>query len=171
MDLKIVGKCFTEQGSDLFVDLAGNRIPAKSVIFCKKGPFIVIKDGDIDKFAAEEMDVIYQATDEDLNFFEAQVKELDTERNQSIITSIFRTLTGTRHKMRRRQVTSIPNNTDNSGCSKPYSLPNCGSNPRHTCDHNDPSPGSSGYNISPQYPNNGRTGIVSTRNPPASDNS
>ena len=28
------------------------------------------------------MDVIYEATDEDFKFFEAQVKELDVERNQ-----------------------------------------------------------------------------------------
>ena len=46
------------------------------------------------------MDVIYQANDEDINFLEAQVRELDAERNQCIITSIFRTLTGTRHKTR-----------------------------------------------------------------------
>ena len=54
------------------------------------------------------MDVIYQAADEDFNFFEAQVRELDAEGNQSIITGIFRTHTGTRCKTRRRQVTGIP---------------------------------------------------------------
>ena len=32
--------------------------------------------GDMDKFAGEEMDVIYQATDEDFNFFESQVRKL-----------------------------------------------------------------------------------------------
>ena len=69
---------------------------------------MITKDGDIDKFAGKEMCVIYQATDKDFNFFEAQVRELDSERNQSIITSIFRTLTGTRQKTRRRHVTSIP---------------------------------------------------------------
>ena len=63
MDLKVVGKCFIEQGSDLMVDAAGNTIPAKSVIFCKKRPFIIMKGGNIDGFAGEEMDVIYQATD------------------------------------------------------------------------------------------------------------
>ena len=30
------------------------------------------------------MDVIYQAIDKDFNFFEAQVRELNAERNQSI---------------------------------------------------------------------------------------
>ena len=33
-------------------------------------------------------DVIYQAADKDFNFFEAQVRELDAERNQSIITTL-----------------------------------------------------------------------------------
>ena len=84
MDLKIAGKCFFEQGSDLIVDSAGNKIPAKSVIFCKKRAFIITEDGNINKFSGEEMDVIYQATDEDFNFFEAQVRELDAEKNQNI---------------------------------------------------------------------------------------
>ena len=57
MDLKIAG--FTEQGSYLIVDAAGNKIPGKSVIFCKKRPFIITKDGDISRFAGEEMNVIY----------------------------------------------------------------------------------------------------------------
>ena len=75
MDIKVVSKCLIEQGSDLIVDAAGKRILAKSVIFCKKRPFIITKDGDIDLFAGGEMDVIYQATDEDFNFFESQVRE------------------------------------------------------------------------------------------------
>ena len=77
MDLKIAGKCFIKQGSDHLVDLAGNRIPVNSVIFCKKRAFIITDNGDIDKFSGEEMDVIYQATDKDFNFFKAQVRELD----------------------------------------------------------------------------------------------
>ena len=54
------------------------------------------------------MDVIYQAADENLNFFEADVRDLDAERNQSILTNIFRTITDTRCKTRRRQVSGIP---------------------------------------------------------------
>ena len=69
MDIKVIGKCYIEQCSDLIVDTAGNRIPAKSVIFCKKRPFIITEDGDIDLFVGGEMDVIYQATDEDFKFF------------------------------------------------------------------------------------------------------
>ena len=44
------------------------------------------------------MDAIYQAADVDFNFFKAQVRELDAERNQSTLTSLFRTITGTRQE-------------------------------------------------------------------------
>ena len=77
MDLKIASKCSTEQVSDLTVNSAGNRIPAKLVIFRKKRAFIITEGGDINKFPGEEMDVIYQAADEDFNFLDAQVRELD----------------------------------------------------------------------------------------------
>ena len=129
MDLKIVGKCFIEEGSDLIVDAAGNRIPAKSVIFCKKRPFIITEDGDIDKFAGEEMDVFYQVADKDFNFYEAQIRELDAERNQSVITSIFRTLTGTRCKTRRRHVTSIPPMSITLGAASPTVIPSMTASP------------------------------------------
>ena len=63
MDLKIDGKCFVEKSSYLTVDAAGNKIPAESVIFYQMRAFIITEDGEIDKFAGEEMDVIYQAAD------------------------------------------------------------------------------------------------------------
>ena len=65
MDLKIIDKCFTEQSSNLIIDLAGNRIPARSVIFCKKRAFIIMVNGDIIKFIGEEVDAIHQADDND----------------------------------------------------------------------------------------------------------
>ena len=71
MDLKIVGKCFIEQGSDPVVDSAGNRMPAKSIIFCKKRAFVIMEDGAIAKIAGEEMGVIYQTTDKVFSFFKA----------------------------------------------------------------------------------------------------
>ena len=79
MDLKIAGKCFFEQDSDLIIDSAGIRIPAKLVIFGMKRAVIITEDGDINRFSGEEMDVICQATNEDINFFEAQARELDAE--------------------------------------------------------------------------------------------
>ena len=72
------------------------------------------------------MDVIYQATDE--GFFESLVRELDAERNQSITTSIFRTLTGTRHKTRRRQVTSIPPMPITLSAASPTVIPSMAAN-------------------------------------------
>ena len=40
-----------KQGSGLVVDVAGNRLPTKSVLFCSMTPFITTEDGDIDNFA------------------------------------------------------------------------------------------------------------------------
>ena len=37
MDLTVVGKSVIEQCSDPIVDAAGNRIPAKPVIFVRRG--------------------------------------------------------------------------------------------------------------------------------------
>ena len=104
MDLKISSKCFIEQESNIIINSAGKRIPTKSLIFCKKTAFFIIKDRDINKFLREEMDVISQAADEEFNLFKAKVRELDVERNQSILTSLFMTITGTRCKTRGRQV-------------------------------------------------------------------
>ena len=75
MDLKIAGKCFIAKHSDIIVDSAGSRIPAKSVIVCKEKAFIITKDGDIDRFSGKSMGIIYQAADEDFNFLEAHVRE------------------------------------------------------------------------------------------------
>ena len=69
------------------------------------------------------MDVIYQASEKDFNFLEAQVRELDAERDQSIITIIFTTLTGTMCKTRRRQVTSIPPMLTTLGAASPTIVP------------------------------------------------
>ena len=74
MDLKIVGKCFIEQGSDLIVDAPGNKIPVNLVMFCKNGDFIITEDGDIDKLAGEEMDAICQAADKDFNFLRLRLE-------------------------------------------------------------------------------------------------
>ena len=116
-------ECFIEQSSNLVVDSTGNRIPARSVIFYKKRAFIITEDGDIEKFTGEEVDAIYQDADEDFSFFETWVKELDAERNQSIITSNFRTLTGTRCKTRKRQVISIPPMLITLGAVNPTIIP------------------------------------------------
>ena len=75
------------------------------------------------------MGVIYQATDDDFNFFESQTGEFNAERNQSIMTSIFRTLTGTRYKTRRRQVTGIPQTPITLGAASPTVIPSVAAYP------------------------------------------
>ena len=67
------------------------------------------------------MGVVYQAADEDFNFYDTQVKELDAERDQSIITSMFKTLTCTRHKTKRRQITGVPPMPITLGATSPTS--------------------------------------------------
>ena len=42
------------------------------------------------------------------SIFSEQVRELKEEKNQSILVSVFRALTGSRHRTRRRQMTGIP---------------------------------------------------------------
>ena len=123
MDLKIASKCFVEKDSGLIVYSAGSSIPAKSINACKQKAFIITEDGDTDRFSGEGMGVIHQATDKDFNFLEAQVRELDAERNQSVLISIFISLTGTRHKTRRRQVTSIPPTLITPGATGPTVIP------------------------------------------------
>ena len=88
-----------------------------------------MEDGDIDKFTGEKVDGIYQATDKDFSFIEIQVNELDAERNQTIITSIFRTLTGTRHKMRRRQATGIQLTLITAGAASSTIIPDMTATP------------------------------------------
>ena len=100
--------CFIKQESGLIIDEAGNKLPMKSVIFCKMTPFVITEEEDIDNFTGGKMEAIYQVDDQFFEFFEGQVKELQVERSQSIITSVFQALMGIRHKTRRRQVNGIP---------------------------------------------------------------
>ena len=74
------------------------------------------------------MDVIYQATYEDFNLLESQVRELDAKKKTKYTNSIFRTLTGTRHKTR-RQVTSIPPAPITLGAASPTFIPSVAANP------------------------------------------
>ena len=96
MDLKITSKCFIEKDSGLIVASAGSRIPAKSVTVPRQNYFIITEDTDINRLSREGMGVIYQTADEEFSFLETQVREVDAERNQSVLTSIFRSLMGTR---------------------------------------------------------------------------
>ena len=61
-------------------------------------PFLITKDGDVDKFEGGKMDAIYLGDDQYFKFFEEQVRELQAEKSQGIITNIFCVLTGSRLK-------------------------------------------------------------------------
>ena len=87
MDFKVAGKCFIQHGSGLVVEASGNRLPAKSVLFCRMTPFIITEDGDIGNFAGGKVDPIYWAGDQYFDFYEEQTKELQVEKSQSIVTS------------------------------------------------------------------------------------
>ena len=107
MNFKVVEKCFIKQESCLAIEEAGNKLPAKSVMFFKMTPFVITEVRDIDSFTGGKMETKYQVDDQFFEFFEEQVKELHVERSQSIITSVVCALMGSRDKMRRRQVTSM----------------------------------------------------------------
>ena len=69
-------------------------------------PFVKTAERDMDNFAGRKMEVVYHADDQYFAFKE-QAKSWNAEKNQSIITNVFQVLTGSRCKMRRRQVTSL----------------------------------------------------------------
>ena len=71
------------------------------------------------------MENIYQADEWYFDFLEGQVRELKEEKNQSILVSVFRALTGSRCRTRRGQVTGIPL-TPVTSESLPASHPNVG---------------------------------------------
>ena len=101
-------QCMVVQDTGLVLDMAGNRLPAGSVIMCKLTTFVITEDSDIDYIGGGKMEMVYQATDQYFEFLNQQVKGLHMERSQGFTTSIFRGLTGSRHMTRRKQVTGIP---------------------------------------------------------------
>ena len=106
MESKIAAQCVVEYKSGLVLDMAGNKLPARSVIMCKLNAFFT-EDGDIDYMRGGKMEMVYQADDQYFEFLHQQVKELHMERSQGFITSILMALTGSRQKTRMRQVTGI----------------------------------------------------------------
>ena len=98
--------------------VVGNKLPVKSILFCKMTLFIITEAGYIDKFDGGKMDAIYQADDQYFDFFEEQIRELQAKKSQGIIRSVFLVLTGSRHKTR-RQVASIPPIPETMGTATP----------------------------------------------------
>ena len=85
MDSTNAVQCMTEQDTGLVLDMAGNRLPAGSVIMCKLTTFVIIEDIDIDYVGGGKMEMVYQADDQYLKFLNQQVKELHMERSQGFI--------------------------------------------------------------------------------------
>ena len=67
------------------------------------------------------------------------------------LTSIFRTITGTRCKQEEGKLLVFHQHY-NSRCSKPYNSSNCSNSPGHTRNHNSPSSGSFGCHNSFRLP-------------------
>ena len=108
MESSIAAQRIVEQETGLVLDMAGNKMLAGSVIMCKLTPFVILKDGNINYVGGGRMEMVYWTDDEYFEFLNQQVKELHMESSQGLITSMFRALTGSRCKTRRRQVTGIP---------------------------------------------------------------
>ena len=70
------------------------------------------------------MEMVYQADYKYFEFLDQHVKELHMERSQGFITNMFRTLTGSRHKTRRKQVNRIPPTPVIIGSHTPATLSN-----------------------------------------------
>ena len=54
--------------------MAGNKLPAGSVIMCKLIAFVIMEDGDIDYIGGGKMDMVYQNDDGYLEFLDQPVK-------------------------------------------------------------------------------------------------
>ena len=87
--------------------------------------FFITAEGDINHFTGSKMENIYQAGERYFNFLKGQIRELKEEKNQSILVSMFRALTGSRQWTRRRHMTGIPLTLVTSE-STPASHPNIG---------------------------------------------
>ena len=85
-----------EQDTGLVLDMAGNRLPAGSVIMCKLTAFVIMEDGDPDYVGGGKMEMVYQANDQYIKFLNQQEKVLHMESSQGFITSIFQALAGSR---------------------------------------------------------------------------
>ena len=81
MDSTIAVQCMVEQDTGLVLDMAGNRLPAGSVIMCKLTAFVIMEDGDIDYIGGGKVEIFFQANDWYFEFLNQQIKELHMERS------------------------------------------------------------------------------------------
>ena len=74
-------------------------------------------------FTSGKMETVYQADNQCFEFFKGQVRELQVDKSQGFITSVFQALKVIRHKTRRRQVTGTPLMPVTSGSATPVTMP------------------------------------------------
>ena len=74
MESTIAAQCIVEQDIGLVLDMAGNKLPAGSVIMCKLTALVIMEDSDIDYIGGGQMEMIYQADDQYFKFLNQQVK-------------------------------------------------------------------------------------------------
>ena len=74
---------------------------------CKLTAFVITEYGDIGYVGGGKIEMVYHTNDWYFESLNQQVKKLHIERSQGIIKSVFRALTGSRHKTRMKQVTGI----------------------------------------------------------------
>ena len=108
MESTTAAQCFVEEETGLVLDMVGNKLPTGSVLMCKLTPFVIKESGDINYVGGGKMETVYWADDKYFEVLDQQVKELHMERGQGFITSVFRALTGGRHKTQRKQLSGIP---------------------------------------------------------------
>ena len=64
MKIIIEAQCIVEQDTGQVLDMAGNKLPAGSVIMCKLTAFVIMEHGDIYYIGGGKMDMVYQADDQ-----------------------------------------------------------------------------------------------------------
>ena len=88
MESTFAAQCIVEQDTGLVLDMAGNKLPAGSVIMCKLTAFVIMEVADIHYVGGGKMEMVYQADDWYFKFLDQQVKQLHMERSQGFITSV-----------------------------------------------------------------------------------
>ena len=69
MTSTIVAQCIVEQETGLVLDMAGNKLPAGSVIMCKLTAFVITENTDIDYIGGGKIEV-YQADNQYYEFLD-----------------------------------------------------------------------------------------------------
>ena len=94
--------CIRDTTTNLYTDDYGNILTKGDVIFCKKQPFIITKDGYIDHYTTVVIHNIFQAPDSEFEVLHEKVKSQKSERNGSFIGKMLLSLTGIIEQVRDR---------------------------------------------------------------------